>query len=132
MEIDDRMATLRDTLGRITKFATILSPSGISVRVLHCSEDTNGRWDQLKTVKEVNERMDRITNQPGTPLGTVLLSKVLKPMILDKANRRALKKPVIVTIITDGEESGDSDTSDLNFLSNIAVAKQRTPQTAER
>src|SRR2546430_16103707 len=105
MQMEDRMATLRDTLRRITKFATILCPSGISVRVLNCSEDTDGRWDELKTVKDVNERMDRITYQFGTPLGTVLLSKVLQPMILDKANRSELKKPVIVTIITDGEES---------------------------
>ena len=70
--------------------------------------------------------------QSGTRLGTVLLRKVLEPMILDKANRRELKKPVIVAIITDGEESGDSDISDLNFLANNAVAKQRTPPTVER
>jgi len=132
MRQEGRMETLRDTLRRITKFATILSPSGISVRVLNYEEDTDGQWDGLKTVKDVDERMDRITIQSGTRLGTVLLTKVLDPMILGKANHDELKKPVIVAIITDGEESNDSDTSDLNVLSNNAVANPRTPPTAER
>jgi hypothetical protein len=109
MQEEDRIPALRDTLGRVATFATILSADGISVRILNYSGDVGGLWDNLKTVEDVKNRMDRVTYHGGTPLGTILSSKVLEPMILTKAKYGSLKKPVIVVIITDGEESCDSD-----------------------
>jgi len=115
MRAEDRMQALLDTLGRVTTFATILCPDGISIRVLNYSGDTDGQWDKLKTVEDVNKRMDKITLQAGSRLGTILSSKVLEPMILNKAKSHSLKKPVIIVIITDGEASSDLDTFYTNF-----------------
>lgn len=111
MQAEDRIPALRDTLGRVATFATILSPDGISVRILNYTGDVGGCWDNLKTVEDVNNRMDRVTYNGGTPLGTILSSQILEPMILRKAEYGSLKKPVIVVIITDGEESCDLDHS---------------------
>lgn len=105
MQSEDRFLTLEDTLGRVATFATILSPDGISVRMLNYSGDELGLWDNLKTVADVKDRMDKIDYTGGTPLGTRLSSKILEPMILSKAKSGSLRKPVIVVIITDGEVS---------------------------
>jgi hypothetical protein len=102
---EDRMPALLDTVKRVTQFATLLCPDGISVRVLNYDEDTDGRWDNLKTVGEVTRKTNTIPLRGETHLGTVVHKKILKPMILSKAKLRSLKKPVIVHIITDGEVS---------------------------
>ena len=102
---ENRFLDLEDTLGRVATFATILSPDGISIRILNYDGDERGRWDNLRTVEDVKKRMKRVEYDGGTPLGTRLWSKVLEPMILNKAKSRELRKPVIVVIITDGEES---------------------------
>jgi len=105
MKSEDRFIALEDTLRRVATFATILSPDGISVRILNYSGDEQGWWDNLKTVADVNKRMKKIDYEGRTPLGTRLSSKILEPMILSKAKYGSLRKPVIVVIITDGEES---------------------------
>jgi hypothetical protein len=105
MQFENRFLDLEYTLGRVATFATILSPDGISVRILNHSGDEQGWWDNLKTVEDINKRMKRIEYNGSTPLGTKLSSKVLEPMILNKAKSDSLRKPVIVVIITDGEES---------------------------
>ena len=82
------------------KFTTLLSPAGISIRVLHSNQDA--AWNGLKS-NEVTQRMSEVKYEGDTPLGTKLWRKILKPMILDKAERGELKKPVMVIVITDGE-----------------------------
>jgi Mg-chelatase subunit ChlD len=104
MTEEDRTQSLQDTLGRVATLATTLSPDGISVRTLH-GEDMDGQWDNLQTVEDIKKRMDKVAWGGLTPLGTILSRKVLKPMVLDKARHGSLKRPVIVVIITDGEES---------------------------
>lgn len=104
MKSENRFDALKDTLRRVARFATILSPQGISVRILNYDDVEQGSWDGLKTVEDINERIQRVDYVGGTPLGTKLYSKVLEPMILSKARSRQLEKPVIVIIITDGEE----------------------------
>lgn len=105
MEEEDRIPALRDTLGRVAKFATILSSGGISIRILNHHGDNNGTWDHLSTVKDVIHKMDKVSYAGSTPLGTRLWHKILKPLIIDKASSGRLKKPVVVAIITDGEAS---------------------------
>ena len=69
------------------------------------SGDEQGWWDNLKIVEDVKRRMEKIDYEGGIPLGTRLSSRILEPMILSKAKYGSLRKPVIVVIITDGEES---------------------------
>jgi hypothetical protein len=112
---EDRIQSLQDTLGRVAALATTLSPDGISVRTLHHDGDMDGRWNNLRTAEDIKNRMDEIVWGGPTPLGTILSRKVLEPMILDRARHGLLKKPVIVVIITDGEESCGLDASVYSF-----------------
>lgn len=43
-----------------------------------------------------------------TPLGTMLDRKILRPFVLGPAKSNALRKPVLVITITDGEPQGES------------------------
>lgn len=43
----------------------------------------------------------------GTPLGTALEAKILRPMLLEPAQRGTLRKPLLVIVVTDGAPSGE-------------------------
>lgn len=102
MKSEDRTPALQATVESVASFATILSPDGISIRLLNGHNDA--AFDNLKTMDQVKRAMRKFKLDPGgTMLGTNLESKILKPMIIDKARDGTLKKPVIVNIITDGE-----------------------------
>jgi len=97
-----RITALRDTLRRVTSFATKLNPEGISIRVLN---RTIGDVDYRKSEHEVEKAMRNVRYEGPTLLGTVLESKIIYPLITRKAYDKKLKKPVIVVIVTDGEVS---------------------------
>jgi hypothetical protein len=99
---DNRMPALQDTLERVANFATILNPQGISIRFLNHEGDGSGHFDRLRTVEDI-KKMANVPCSGSTRLGGVLNEKIVTPMILEKAAKGALKKPVIVVIITDGE-----------------------------
>jgi hypothetical protein len=104
MELDDRIEALKDTLKRVLKFATVLSPEGISVRLINDNRrNDDSKWNGLKTVDDVMRKVNKVDYKSGTPLGTSLYSKVLSPLVMDKARAGKLQKPVMVVILTDGE-----------------------------
>ncbi|OCL09002.1 hypothetical protein AOQ84DRAFT_272414, partial [Glonium stellatum] len=107
MEQENRMLALGETLKRVAAFATILSDYGISVRFLNYDEDCNGEFDNLTKLRDIEKKLGRVPCGGDTRLGTVLKDKILKPMVLSKARRDMLKKPIIVVIITDGEPFGE-------------------------
>lgn len=103
MATDDRFGVLKDTLQRVVKFATILQPEGISLRFLNYSNDRD--FNDLKEEKDIMSIVNSVNVSNGTPLGENLDTKIVRPMIIDKAVAGCLEKPVIVVIITDGEAS---------------------------
>jgi len=106
---DNRMLALQDTLERVANFTTILNPDGISIRFLNYLGDKTGRFDHLKTVEDI-KRIANVECSGDTRLGEILNEKIITPMILEKAAKGALKKPVIVVIITDGEPTEARET----------------------
>ena len=102
MTFDEQcIPTLKDTLRRVAEFATILEPTGISVRFLNYNEDFNGLVD----AKEIEERVAKVPFSGGTRLGEVLDYKIVQPMVIQKVREQRLKKPVLVVLITDGKVS---------------------------
>lgn len=104
-----RRQALNETLWRVADIATLLSPDGISVRFLHYNELMPlDRLDNLKTSREIQDRLDKVYWNGPTPLGLKLAQTIVEPMIIDKVKRDELAKPVIVVVITDGEVSQHS------------------------
>lgn len=101
MQQEQRIPALKDTLARVAEIATILDPSGISIRFLNYTKDQ--KFDNLTTVEQIKVRVDAVKFDGVTKLGSVLNSKIVQPMIIRKAARETFEKPVIVVIITDGE-----------------------------
>ena len=72
---------------------------GISLRFLRSFDDGRNLDDlSPNAIKKVVEGMGYSN---GTQLGTILRDRIVKPMVLETKR----EKPLIVVIITDGEES---------------------------
>jgi hypothetical protein len=98
---EDRIPALEDTLERVLKFATLLSSAGISVRVLNGGDDSS--WNGLTRVSDVMKKMSKVHYGGWTRIGDELWHKILTPLVIKKAKKGELKRPLMVIIITDGE-----------------------------
>ena len=105
---EECIPALQNTLLRVARFATILEPKGLSVRFLNYHEDATGECDNLVNPEEVEKIFMKVSFSGDTRLGGVLSSKIVQPMIIQKAAEKHLEKPVFVVIITDGEVSQHS------------------------
>ncbi|KAK6508350.1 hypothetical protein TWF506_010444 [Arthrobotrys conoides] len=109
-EGEDRITPMKDTLGRISEIATIIEPSGISLRFLN-HDDESGDWDNMKSREVIYDRFAKVEEDWGgwTPLGTILDQKIIQPMVIDKMRSEKFVKPLIVVVITDGQPCGEAD-----------------------
>ncbi|OAL21716.1 hypothetical protein AYO22_07658 [Fonsecaea multimorphosa] len=101
MRREQRIPALKTTLNRVADIATLLLETGISIRFLNYNQDS--MLDDLRQASTIMEKIASVRFMGITMLGTVLEKKIIKPMILDKAARKALEAPLVVVIITDGE-----------------------------
>ncbi|KAJ6257571.1 hypothetical protein Dda_7356 [Drechslerella dactyloides] len=105
-EHEDRISPLKKTLEKIAEIATLIEPSGISIRFLNYKKD--GAWDNLKGMKDMNPLLKKVPWAGATKLGTVLNKKIVQPLVIEKVNNGTFKKPLIVVIITDGKPERES------------------------
>lgn len=59
--------------------------------------------DHIKTESQASQIIDRADFTGMTPLGKNLHRKVVEPFLLQPARSGALRKPVLIIAITDGE-----------------------------
>lgn len=95
-----RIAALKEYVRRVTKITTMLDTAGISVRFMNFAGD--GGFNGIRTVGEVEDIMSRVDFGGGTRIGTKLERKVLDPLLFAKTRSKTLKKPLLITTITDG------------------------------
>jgi len=115
MRVEKRYEILKNVVGRIARIARACNQDGISIRVMNCNNDEN--FNGIMTEHEAQTNLDSVGLSGGTPLGTVLLNKVIRPMILEKAKAGELKRPVLVFVVTDGEPTEDED-----MMKNVILA----------
>ncbi|KAI8962735.1 hypothetical protein F5Y11DRAFT_181182 [Daldinia sp. FL1419] len=99
MLIGDRIEAQRQLVRRIAQVATYITPDedGVELRFVNSSVSGSGlRGAKLETI------MTSMQPTGETHIGTNLIAKVLKPLVYDKLENRELKRPVLVSIITDG------------------------------
>ena len=108
----DRMESLKKTAIHVATIATALKESsqhigGLSIRFINYNGDSN--MDNIGTVAEVEQALSNVFPSSNTRIGTQLKNKVLVPFIVDVHERQGkLDKPILITIITDGEPVGES------------------------
>ncbi|KAI5845330.1 hypothetical protein BZA05DRAFT_147787 [Tricharina praecox] len=116
MNIEERYGTLRTVVRRIARIAGAYNPRGIKIRFVNATND--GGFDGIVTEEQVETCLDTVVPKGGTQLGTRLVTKVIQPLILDRARRGELDRPVVVIIVTDGEPSGEDE----DMLKNAILA----------
>jgi hypothetical protein len=102
-EDGERVRDLSFILSRVAEIASVFDDDGVSVRFMNSAAG----GDFIKTSAEVGSLLAAVPFGGMTPLGTNLHRKVLGPFVLEKIPHGALRKPLLVIVITDGEPSGE-------------------------
>ncbi|KAI9769918.1 MAG: hypothetical protein M1840_003627 [Geoglossum simile] len=120
MDQSDRKRLLLETLRSVALFATVLEPTGITIRFInHNTDDT---FNKMADVDDITRKVTLVNFSGATKLGTELDRKIVQPMIIDKANKGILKKPIIVVIITDGEPNSEHERCIHNTIYNCKTS----------
>jgi hypothetical protein len=104
----DRFGSLRETgfgylrnmAERICRVTTMLVPDGLGVDLQFINKD-QGFVDLRE--EEVNEKLKSMYPRGGTEIGRNLEKKVLKPLVYKPLESGGLKRPLLISIITDGQ-----------------------------
>jgi hypothetical protein len=96
----NRFDDQKSVVQRISRIAQTYNRSGISLRFINFPDDDG--YNHLNH-GEINSVISNVFPEGSTKLGTKLLEKVLFPFVFNPAKRMELKKPVLISIITDGE-----------------------------
>ena len=77
---------------------TAFQDEGIAIRFLNFNRDKdyNGIYHRTQLDKVISN----INPKGKRRLGIVLRNKIVKPLIIQKAKKKSLKRPVLVTLIT--------------------------------
>ncbi|KAI0117456.1 ankyrin [Daldinia grandis] len=108
MSIGNRIKAQQQLVKRITKFATYIIPDedGVELRFINSSASGN-------SLREADVETIMASMQPTgeKDIGTTLIAKILRPLVYDKLENKELMRPLLVSIITDGQPGREaSDT----------------------
>ncbi|PWW74840.1 hypothetical protein C7212DRAFT_206843 [Tuber magnatum] len=96
---------MRETILKISDVCTAFRDEGISVKFINFRGD--GDYNNIRDRERLDQVVSRVKPKGGTRLGTVLRNKIVEPLVIQKAKGESFERPVFVTIITDGEPSGE-------------------------
>ncbi|RPB14261.1 hypothetical protein P167DRAFT_534109 [Morchella conica CCBAS932] len=120
MQQDRRAPALQEMVRRIAKITGLFETEGIKVRCINSTQD--GEFNNIRTLEDVEAVMSKIRfNGTHTRIGTRLWDKILKPLVFDKIDSNSLTRPLIVSIITDGQPSGEEQDA---FRNTIAQCRR--------
>lgn len=101
----------KDLVERITQITTEILPKGKGVVLRFINQDVENSSNL--TALEIRNKlagMSPVTNSGHSEIGTNLKSKILKPLVYDKLRDKSLKRPLLISVITDGRPNNE-DTS---------------------
>lgn len=101
MQKEERWATLKTVVRRIARISSAYNPQGIKIRFINSNNDAG--FNGVVIEDQVETCLDAVTIARGTMIGTRLFEKVVLREIVEKAKRGELTKPVVVSVVTDGE-----------------------------
>ncbi|OTB11563.1 hypothetical protein K445DRAFT_321945 [Daldinia sp. EC12] len=99
MSAGNRLEAQRRIVKRVAKVATYIIPEkdGVELRFINSSVSGSGLRDT-----EIEAIMTSVKPAGDTDIGQNLVSKILKPLVYDKLANKELRRPLLVSIITDG------------------------------
>jgi len=133
-EEGSRIKDLRLILERVSFAATLFDADGISLRFMNTdlsgARDQQGRpmQDGVCTEAQIEQVMRGVQFKGLTPMGTALRQKVIDGIVLDRARRGQLRKPVLVIAITDGQPAGEPQNAIFDAISYAFDTLKGIPQ----
>lgn len=100
----ERYRIQRDTVARLAPIATRVSGNSVYLRFINEEHDDQGQFDNLNA-SNIAATIDSVQVGGGTRIGTTLAQKIVDPLLAKMNSLKGLEKPVVITIITDGEVS---------------------------
>ncbi|TGZ78170.1 hypothetical protein EX30DRAFT_163592 [Ascodesmis nigricans] len=115
-----RYRILCETVRRLAPIATKVVGNPVHLRFI------NNRNESLNNLNadSIADSIEAVRPGGGTPIGTNLASKIVKPLI-ERIKQRQLETPVVVTIITDGEPWGEDRDTLKNTVKECKEALQK-------
>lgn len=118
----ERIKDLKLILARVAYAASLFDDDGVSVRFMNSSRQD----DRVTNESQIEAIVDSVGFKGLTPMGTSLQSKVLAPLVIKPAKEGALRKPVLVITITDGQPAGEAPTEVFDVIRSTAAELGRT------
>lgn len=103
---EERKAQAIQIISQVVSAAILFDDDGISLRFMNWQPSQYDRsitLDKIKSEDQIQSIIRQVPFQGQTPLGSHLSQKVLEPLVLQPARSNALRKPILVIMITDGE-----------------------------
>ncbi|GAA5827555.1 hypothetical protein JCM11251_001730 [Rhodosporidiobolus azoricus] len=107
---------------RVATAASLFDTDGIQVVFM------NGRTmgSNITSEQQAAQLLGGVNFSGLTPFGTALDQKILQPLVVGPARANALRKPVLVIGVTDGEPAGEDRRALVNAVKNAKAALQQT------
>lgn len=118
----ERIKDLKLILTRVAYAASLFDDDGVSIRFMNSPRQD----DRITNEAQIEAIIDSVGFKGLTPMGTSLQSKVLVPLVIRPAQEGALRKPVLVITITDGQPAGEAQTAVFDVIRNTAAELGRT------
>lgn len=122
-ENGERIQDLRLIIARAAYAASLFDTDGIEVRFMN----SNVQGNNIRSEPEVEALIAGVQFKGLTPMGTQLRNKVLEPLVVSPAKRNALRKPVLVITITDGQPAGEAQNAVFDAITYASMELSRTP-----
>ncbi|GAA5912339.1 hypothetical protein JCM6882_002565 [Rhodosporidiobolus microsporus] len=107
---------------RVAMAASLFDTDGI--QVIFMNNRTVG--SHITSEQQASQLLSSINFSGLTPLGTSLDQKIIQPLVVGPARANALRKPVLVIGVTDGEPAGEDRRALVNAVKNAKQALQQT------
>ncbi|GAA5866521.1 hypothetical protein JCM8547_000653 [Rhodosporidiobolus lusitaniae] len=121
-ENGSRIDDLKLITQRVATAAALFDTDGIQVRFMN----TNLEGNHITNEQQANQLIASVNFSGLTPLGTSLEQKIIQPLVVGPARANALRKPVLVIAVSDGEPAGEDRNAFLNAIRNAKAALQQT------
>ncbi|KAF7361177.1 putative ankyrin repeat protein [Mycena sanguinolenta] len=92
---------------KITQITTRVLPEGDGVALRFINQNVNN--SEKLSLQEIGSIIANAQPNGGTPIGTSLRSKILEPLVYSKLQSQTLARPLLISVITDGEPNQEKD-----------------------
>ena len=99
---------------RIARTTTRILPDGegVALRFINQRTDESPNLD----LEGIGRVLNSITPRGNTAIGTTLRERILKPMVYNPLTEGTLKRPLLVSILTDGAPTGEDNGTLVNVI----------------